>query len=176
MAELQARGPGPEDRWRRELPEGPVTLGRTSKADWEVPWDRQVSGLHASVQWKDGLLVVRRLSSGRNQIFYQGTPLDEFAVPPGGQFVIGATTFQVLDEPTPSGPDLPTPQSEYTCSAEELRHYHYVDADERIEVLSALPGMIRYSPSDEDFEKRVLGALLQGIPRADSAAVVCVMV
>src|SRR5206468_11573554 len=40
----------------------------------------------------------------------------------------------------------------------------------------ALPisGMIRYSPSDEDFERRVLGALLQGIPRADAAAVVCV--
>jgi adenylate cyclase len=172
MAELQARGPGPEDRWRRELPEGPVTLGRTSRADWEVPWDRQVSGLHARVEWKDGLLRVKRLPSGRNQIFYQGTPLDEFAVPAGGQFVIGGTTFQVLEALTPSGPDLPTPQSEYTCSAEELRRYHYVDADERIEVLAALPGVIRLSPSDAELQARVVDVLLRGTPRAEVAAVV----
>src|SRR5207248_8826464 len=172
MAELQARGPGPEDRWRRPLPEGPVTLGRTPQSAWQVPWDRQVSGLHAALQWKDGLLRVRRLASGRNQIFYQGTPLDEFAVPAGGQFVIGGTTFQVLEEPTASLPDLPTPHTEYTCSAEELPRLHYADADERIEVLSALPGVIRLSPSDTEVQARVVDVLLRGTPRAEAAAVV----
>ncbi len=172
MAELQARGPGPEDRWRHPLPAEPVTLGRTNRSAWQVPWDRQVSGLHVSLQWKDGLLRVRRLPTGRNQIFYQGTPLDEFTVPPGGQFVIGATTFQVLEELTPSGPDLPTPHSEYTCSAEELRRYHFVDADERIEVLSALPAVIRQSPGDAELQARVVDVLLRGTPRAEAAAVV----
>jgi adenylate cyclase len=172
MAELQARGPGPEDRWRHPLPEGSVTLGRTDRSAWQVPWDRQVSGLHASLQWADGLLRVRRLPTGRNQIFYQGTPLDEFSVPPGGQFVIGATTFQVLEALTPSAPDLPTPHTEYTCSAEELRSHHYVDADERIEVLSALPGVIRLSPSDAELQARVVDVLLRGTPRAEAAAVV----
>jgi adenylate cyclase len=168
-------GNDPLKRWRRTLSEGTLTLGRKGElSTWDVPWDRQISGLHATLTWKDGKLEVRKEPRAINRIYFRGNPLDEFTLTTGEQFVIGGTTFALQDDGEPTPSELPAPQIELTCSRKELEQIRYADADERIEVLSALPGMIRYSPSDEDFEKRVLAALLQGIPRADTAAVVCV--
>ena len=165
----------PLKRWRRTLQEGSVTLGRKGElSTWEVPWDRQISGLHATLTWKDGKLEVRKEPRAINRIYFHGNPSDQFTLTPGEQFVIGGTTFALQDDGEATPSELPAPQIELTCSRHELQQIRYADADERIEVLSALPGMIRFSPSDEDFEKRVLAALLQGIPRADAAAVVCV--
>lgn len=174
MAELVAwSGSDPQKRWRRTLQPGPVTLGRKAELSaWDVPWDRQISGRHATLTWADGKLVVRKEARAINRIYFRGTPADEFTMAVGDQFVIGNTTFALQDE-AESTPSEPAPQLELTCSRQELERVKYIDADERIDVLSALPGMIRYSPSDEDFEKRVLEALLQGIPRADAAAIVC---
>jgi adenylate cyclase len=168
-------GNDPLKRWRRTLYEGTLTLGRKGElSTWEVPWDRQISGLHATLTWKDGKLEVRKEPRAINRIYFRGNPSDEFTLTVGEQFVIGGTTFALQDEGESAPSELPSPQIELTCIRQELQKVRYADADERIEVLSALPGMIRYSPSDEDFEKRVLAALLQGIPRADTAAVVCV--
>jgi adenylate cyclase len=168
-------GSDPLKRWRRTLPEGSLTLGRKGElSTWDVPWDRQISGLHATLTWKEGKLEVRKEPRAVNRIYFRGNPSDEFTLTPGEQFVIGSTTFALQDDGEPTPSELPAPQIELTCSRQELQQVRYADADERIEVLSALPGMIRFSPSDEDFERRVLAALLQGIPRADTAAVVCV--
>ena len=92
-------------------------------------------------------------------------------MPPGGRFVIGDTTFIVLGDQGLSASDLPLPNTELTCSAEELRQYKYVDADQRIEVLAALPGVIRFSPSEAELDAQVAAVLLRGIPRAEDAAV-----
>jgi adenylate cyclase len=165
----------PEKRWRRTLPDGVITLGR--KADqsaWDVPWDRQISGLHATLTWQDGKLLVRKEPKATNRIYFQGTPCDEFALGCGEQFSIGTTLFALEAETATTATDLPAPQMELTLTRQELHQLRFADADERIEVLSALPGMIRYSPCDAEFEERVLTAVLQGIPRADAAAVVCV--
>jgi adenylate cyclase len=171
MAELHAVGPLAGQRWRQVLPVGPITLGREDLPDWEAAWDKQISRLHATLHWQDGRLLVRRLPTGRNPIFYRGTATDEFRAAPGEAFVIGQTTFRVVD-PEASAIDLPTPLTELTCSAKELRDYRYDDADERIEVLAALPGVIRLSPGEEELETRVAEVLLRGIPRAQAAAVV----
>jgi adenylate cyclase len=165
----------PQKRWRRTLPEGPVTLGRKAELSmWDVPWDRQISGLHAILTWQDGKLLVRKDPRPINRIYFNGTPQDEFSLGAGEQFMIGGTTFVLQEEGEPATSDLPAPQLELTCTRQELLQVRFADADERIEVLSALPGMIRYSPTDAEFEERVLDAVLRGIPRADAAAVVCV--
>jgi adenylate cyclase len=173
MAELLAQGKDPSQRWRQTLSDQQLTLGRTSDSTLQVPWDRKISRVHATLHWENGVLLVRRLPISLNPIFFQGTTHDEFHVPPGGRFVIGDTTFIVVGDLGTSTPDLPLPSTELTCSAEELRQYKYVDADERIEVLAALPGVIRFSPSEAELDAQVAGVLLRGIPRALDAAVLC---
>ena len=186
MADLIARGPQPQDQWRRTLPPEPVTLGRLAPAStWDVPWDKAVSARHATLAWQAGQLLIRRLPASRNPIFFQGQPRDEFTLAPGEKFVIGATTFHFEDstfsrtvdlpprpDPTARNLDQPKPDAELTCSRQELREVKFLDADERIEVLAALPEVIRRSPSDEDLELRVVEVLLRGIPRAEAAGVV----
>jgi adenylate cyclase len=165
----------PQKRWRRMLPDGSITLGRKAElSSWDVPWDRQISGLHATLTWQDGKLLVRKEPKAINRIYYQGAACDEFSLGVGEQFTIGGTVFALHEEAESAATELPSPELELTCTRQELQQLRFPDADERIEVLSALPGMIRYSPGDAEFEERVLAAVLQGIPRADAAAVVCV--
>ena len=59
-----------------------------------------------------------------------------------------------------------------TCSRQELRKVRFVDADQRMETLAALPEIIRYSPSEEELEQRVVRVLLEGIVAAQVAAIV----
>jgi adenylate cyclase len=171
MPELVAKGAGQSRRW--ELHDRPVTLGRTAESEWQVPWDKLVSGQHATLLWQAGRLLVRRRllpTKTTNPIFYKGAERDEFSIAPGDEFVIGATTFRLVDN-APASSDLPPPFSELTCGVEELRRHRYVDANERIEVLAALPAFIRFSPGDAELEARVVDVLLRGIPRAEAAAV-----
>ena len=173
MADLLARGSAEEHFWRRTLtPHHPISLGRSARSDWQVPWDKQISRLHATLLWQDGKLLVRREPAARNEIFVRGVASDEFSVTIGEQFVIGSTTFTVQGKETEVLAALPTSVSELTCSRQELLQVKYTDVDQRIEVLAALPGIIRYSPSDEELESRVVDALLGGIPQANAAAVV----
>lgn len=172
MPDLVAQGPDAGQTWRRPLPAGAVTLGRNTKSDWTAEWDKEISGLHATLIWQDGKLIIVPRRGTTNKVFFRGSPMDaEFAATTGEQFVIGRTTFTVREsEPTP-GSTRP-PVEELTCSPQELRSLKFVDADERIEVLASLPGMIRYSPSEQELANRVVEALLQGIPRAGVAAVI----
>ena len=182
MADLVARGPNAADQWRRTLSAGPVTLGRAASAStWDVPWDQKISSLHATLGWQGGALRVRRSPRGRNPIFFRGQAVDDFLLAPGETFVIGETTFTLVPTEGPAGSemptrelagDLPSPDAEWTCSPEELRRVPYHDAGERIEVLAALPEMIRFSPGDAELEGRVVDVLLRGIPRAGAAAIV----
>lgn len=172
MPDLIAQGPETEQRWRRALPATPVTLGRGDLCEWATPWDESISRLHATLTWKDGRLLVCRSPQARNPIFYQGKKVDECSIAPGEYFLIGRTRFTVMESAPLGTVDLPSPLAEFTCSADELRKVRYSDAADRIEVLAKLPGMIRYSPSEDEFHREAAAVLLAGIPRADAAAVV----
>src|ERR1700675_4463514 len=106
MAELLAQGKDPSQRWRQTLAGQLMTLGRTADSLLQVPWDRKISRVHASLHWENGVLLVRRLPISLNPIFFQGTTHDEFHVAPGGRFVIGDTTFIVVGDQGTSTPDL----------------------------------------------------------------------
>jgi adenylate cyclase len=171
MADLVAKAIATNERWRRPLPKQPVTLGRREElCDLAVPWDRQISGRHAELRWVDNRLHVRRLPSGKNKIYIGGRPLDHFTVAAGEPFIIGGTSFVVME--VPQAVEMPAPQTEMTCAAEELRRYPYVDASQRIEVLAALPAVIRLSRTEAELEQEVLAVLLRGIARAEVAATV----
>jgi adenylate cyclase len=174
MAELYAwSGDDPQKRWRRAFPEGPVTLGRKAGAcTWVVPWDRLISGIHATLSMHEGKLQVRKEPRAINPIYYQGQPHDEFTLEVGEQFSIGETTFVLQDESEKTLSEVP-PRLELSASSGELARATYIDPGTRIEALSSLPEMIRYSPSDAELEDHVLAVLLRGIPQAEAAALVC---
>src|SRR5438270_1860602 len=116
MAELIAQGRNESDQWRRRLPvDQPLFLGRDA-GDWSIPWDQFVSRRHAQIVWANGRLKVERLPRARNPILVRGREANTFEIQPGEQFVIGETTFQIIEEKT-DPPAPPPPLQELSISA-----------------------------------------------------------
>jgi adenylate cyclase len=158
--------------WLRVLPARAVTLGRAAEhSEWAIPWDEQISRKHAVLSWDEcsGNLLVQVCPQARNPVWFQGQKFvagHEFLVQAPGEFFIGATRFLV----TPT-PEVEKDIIERTCAREELRQLSYVDAGMRIDILSALPGLIAQSRDDE-FMDQIVQVLLQGVPRAHTALLV----
>jgi adenylate cyclase len=172
MPDLIAQGPRPQDRWRRTLPDVGVvaTLGRTSEP-WAVTWDDRISRQHATFRWTGSNLDVSRLKEARNAIFYRGQQREQFFASVGEHFVIGQTTFTVLDQQVQFSQDATPAFAEQTFSAHLLRQTKYRDADRRIEVLGKLPEIIAGSSSDEELCVRIVNVLLLGIAQASFVAI-----
>lgn len=178
MPDLIAQGPLPTDRWRRSLPKfvdvsSTIILGRTA-AGWAVPWDDRISRNHAKLQWDGKKLNVSRLIDARNPIFHKGVRKEDFEIGIGDHFVIGQTTFSLVDRQLRvlSQADEPPALTEHTYAPQQLRQVRYRDADKRIEVLSRLPEIIAGSSSDEELCVRVVNLLMQGIPEAGLVALI----
>ncbi|MGN6134788.1 MAG: adenylate/guanylate cyclase domain-containing protein [Aureliella sp.] len=173
MPDLIAQGPRPQDRWRRPLASSPneSILGRTADG-WAVPWDDRVSRKHAALRWTGRALEVRRFANARNAIFYRGQQRDQFTVQIGEHFVIGQTTFTIVDQPVQFEQMAAPAFAEQTFSAHLLRQSRYRDADRRIEVLGRVPEIISGSTSDEELCARIVNVLLLGIAQASFVAIV----
>ncbi len=172
MPDLIAQGPRPEDRWRRSLPEPGVEsiLGRTSEP-WAVAWDDRVSRNHAKMRWNGNKLEVAKLEQARNAIFFRGQQRDKFLASVGEHFVIGQTTFTVLDQQVQLSTNEAPVFAEQTFSAHLLRQNKYKDADERIEALGKLPEIIAGASNDKELCARIVSLLLQGVPQASFVAI-----
>jgi len=172
MPDLIAQGPRPQDRWRRNLPDkgSETTLGRTCRP-WDVAWDDRVSREHATIRWNGNKLEVSKLDKARNAIFYRGQQRKKFLAAVGEHFVIGQTTFTLLDQQV----EIPQPETpvfaEQTFSAHLLRKNKYKDADERIEALGKLPDIIAGASTDKQLCGRIVDLLLQGVPQASFVAI-----
>ena len=177
MPDLIAQGPSAADRWRRPLPvPGDVAvfiLGRTSHP-WSVPWDDRISRQHAELKWTGERLLVTRLLESRNPVFHRGLRKDSFELGVGDHFVIGQTTFSLVDQRirVVAKSELPPAMTEQTFAPSQLRSVRYRDADRRIDVLSRLPEIISGSSGDEELYVRVVNLLMQGIPQATFVAIV----
>lgn len=172
MPDLIAQGPRPEDRWRRALPETgvEVTVGRTA-SPWTVGWDDRISRNHATLCWNGSKLEVSKLQQARNAIFYRGGQRDQFAASIGEHFVIGQTTFTLLDEQVNSPASESPAFAEQTFSAHLLRKNKYKDADHRIEALGKLPEIIAGAANDQELCGRIVKLVLQGVPQASFVAI-----
>jgi adenylate cyclase len=172
MPDLIAQGPQPEHRWRRKLVPGvQQTIGRQAGA-WSTPWDDRISRRHVEIVFDGTELHVERIVSARNPVFYRGIATDVCLLKPGDHFVIGGTTFSLVDQRANVSLDVPRPAAERTFGADELRRYRFREADKRIDVLSRLPEIISGSASDQELCTRLVNLLLNGIDRATAAAVV----
>lgn len=172
MPDLIAQGPRPQDRWRRSLPDPGVEsiLGRTSEP-WAVAWDDRVSRKHATLRWNGNKLEVAKLDQARNAIFYRGQQCDKFLASIGEHFVIGQTTFTVLDQQVQLSQAEEPVFAEQTFSAHLLRQNKYKDADQRIEALGKLPEIIAGASNDKELCVRIVNLLLQGVPEASFVAI-----
>jgi len=171
MADLIAQGGRSEERWRRRLPLGePILLGR-SAGDWSVPWDMQISRRHAELFWDGGRLRVRKLPEARNPIFFHGRQVAECQLLPKEHFIIGRTSFLLVEQACHLEGDLPQPIHEHQYSSAELAAVPLRNPDRRMEVLSRLPEVLSEATSEEDMCVRLVGMLLAGLPRAEAAAV-----
>ena len=103
MPELIAVGPEPQQRWRRQIPNGEtIRLGRAPRNGWAVPWDRHISREHAELSLVNhDQLKVRRLEVARNYISYHGASSNEFTLLLGEEFRIGITSFYLADVEDP---------------------------------------------------------------------------
>lgn len=172
MAELIAQGPQLTDRWRKRLPSDiPILLGRES-GPWSAPWDRKISGQHIEMRLEGDCLTIRQLPNAQNPVFVRGESRKEFTLSPGEHFVIGATTFTFSTERADVSEGTPYPWAERTFSRGDLERVQFRDADKRIEALARLPELISHSSNDEELLSELVQLLLQGIPIAESAAVI----
>lgn len=174
MADLIAQGLSLDQRWRRELPDSsPLILGRAAE-HWSVPWDDHISRRHVELTWQSSAkkLFVRRLPESANALFHRGEARGECQLRPGDHFVIGSTTFTLVDEPARVIADLPKPVDQQSFDARELKQYPFLDAQQRLAVLSQLPEKLAGASDDAELGIRLVNVLLTGLPRASSAAIV----
>ncbi len=172
MLELVAIGPEPGQRWRRPLPmDQAVRVGRSPRSGWAVPWDLRISREHADLTLQGDRLHVRCLDTALNPAYRRGEVLKEFTIGAGEDFRIGGTSFR-LDKIDDAGQAPESPLVEYSYRQEDVEGFDFRNADHRLEVLWNLPKIISISPTDAEFAQHLVGLLLDGIPRAEAAAVV----
>jgi len=172
MPDLIAQGVEPDQRWRRPLPkDDTIYLGRAG-GEWSTPWDERISRQHVSLNWRAGRLNVQALPEAKNPVFFRGRKHDQFSLKPGEHFVIGATSFTLVEERAQATLDAPLPVNERTFDAHELRRASFRHPDQRIAALARLPDIISGSANDNELFVRLVSVLMSGITSAKGAALV----
>jgi adenylate cyclase len=119
-------------------------------------------------------LEVTALPDAQNPIYVRGKQTDRFTLLHGEHFVIGNTTFTLVDQRVTVTANVPQPVRQQRFSPQSLREVQFRNPDHRIEVLSRLPDVISRATSDTELQMLLVSMLLAGVPRADTAAVVAV--
>lgn len=172
MADLIAQGPQRRERWRRRLvPHTTVRLGRAVDT-WAVPWDNRISRYHARLTWEDGQLRVEGEPDCTNPLYFGGEPTRQFTLRPSEHFVIGSTSFSLVDEAAKVTIDAPLPVSQQTFSPEYLRQVAFRHARQQIEALTQLPEVVSGAGTDQELYVRLVNLLLTGTSMAKAVAVV----
>lgn len=172
MAELLAQGPRPEQRWQRHLVDGQLAVLGRAAGLWTVPWDSFVSRRHAELTYSNGKLRVRQLETAQNPVFFHGQRSFQFELDPGEHFVIGGTSFTLVDHPSESETGSDQPVEQKTFSAMELARVNYRHAGHRLEVLGRLPDVIEGATSDRELFVGLANILLAGIRPSTLVAIV----
>jgi adenylate cyclase len=172
MPDLIAQGAEKEQRWRRSLAEADrFDIGRRAGA-WSTAWDERISRRHAALCWRGGELEVLQLPEARNPIYYRGRKSTHFTLKPGEYFVIGGTTFSVVDDKVLVSLEHPQPFTEKHFDRAELRRAAFRNPDQRIAALARLPDIISTSATDAELYSRLVSVLLAGITAAKGVALV----
>lgn len=173
MPDLIAQGPERKHRWRRPLPNdvSPRWLGRADSY-WSIPWDACVSRRHAELVWRPPYLEVRRDPSATNPIFLEGVAQEAFRIRGGQHFVIGDTTFSLVDPAARISLDLPAPIDRQQFSADVLRRVNFRHAQQQVQSLLRLPEILSSGVNEQDLWVRLVNLLLTSIPHVQMVGVI----
>jgi adenylate cyclase len=173
MLELLAVGPDVRQRCRFLLPPAEaVRLGRSHGAELPVPWESHLSRAHLQLRSNGEVVEMSPLPAARNPVFVAGETVESCRLRAGDRFVIGETTFYLLESSLdPDSPD-DQPIEEVTFAPGQLKQVRFEDADRRIDVLTHLPEVIWGARTASERDSRLVNLLLSGIRHADAAAVV----
>jgi adenylate cyclase len=170
---LVAQGLEPRQRWRETLTEGrPYVLGRDAESDLAVAWDPHVSRRHAQLAVNDGHLVVEKLPTANNAVYFNGADVPRFTVGDGERFVIGMTTFSFERTPEIAGSPSAGPVEEVTFDRQELKKVRFRDADRRVDVLTRLHEVIWGARTESELLERLTNLILAGVGNAEAVAIV----
>lgn len=171
MLELIAQGGKPAQFRRHPVASGSrLVIGRDC-AGLSIPWDAQISRNHVQLDVRPGHVQLTRLATAKNPLFFGGEAVDSCRVEIGQHFVIGTTSFQLV-EAEPDGTSLAKPVEEVAFKPQELRKIRYQDPENRIEVLTHLPEVIGGARNDNELFHRLVNLLLKGVVHAEAVAIV----
>ena len=174
MPYLIAQGAMPSQRWKRRLEIGRrFSLGREGSV-WQVAWDDRISSRHVELGFEAGRLLVEKIDTAKNLVFFQGDAAESFSIAPGEHFVIGTTSFSLVEEQVDVTIDTPPPVTEKIFSRDFLKQVKYEHAAEWLEMLTQLPQIISRANDDGELAAELVNVLLTSIRHASSVALVSV--
>jgi CRP-like cAMP-binding protein len=131
---VRAKGLKPGQLAEAEVGVQVVTVGRAPAGKvLAAPWDEYMSREHATLQVEGSQLRVTRLASGKNPITFRMRPVESALVAPGESFVIGETTFEVIEDPLQSG------RRTATCTAVDFVQLVRIKAGDFAKMMDAFP-------------------------------------
>jgi CRP-like cAMP-binding protein/Fe-S-cluster-containing dehydrogenase component len=124
-----------------------------------VPWDEYISREHVSMKVEGKQLRVTRLDSGKNPILFRMKPVETALLSPGENFLIGETTFDVLEDPLQAG------RRTATCTATDFVQLVRIKADDFARMLEEFPevaeGITEVARARRQMDLQLLGRVQQ---------------
>ncbi len=98
-----------------------------------APWDEYISRDHFEMRVEGKQVRVNRLPGGRNPITFRMQPSNSFLVSPTETFLVGGTTFEVVEDPLQAG------RRTATCTAMDFVQLVRVKANDFAKMLAEFP-------------------------------------
>jgi CRP-like cAMP-binding protein len=156
---VRAKGLKPDQMTETAVSSATQVLGRAPAEGFVVPWDEYLSREHASLRVEGKQLRVARLPSGKNPITFRMKPVDSALVSPGETFVIGETTFEIIEDPLQAG------RRTATCTAVDFVQLVRIKADDFARMLADFPeveeGITEVARARRKMDLELLGRVQQ---------------